>query len=256
MKKIFQYFQEKVIFLPVLLPHHHEYEFEHPFREYFFETPNEGVINVLHFVINQPKGVILYFHGNADNLHRWGKIASKLTHYGYDVLVMDYRGYGKSKGPRKEEILFQDAQFCYDFLKEKYSEEQIIIYGRSLGGAFATKIASENSPKKVILECTFFNLQDMANRVIPNTITTTLSPIFPYHFLSNEYIKNISAPLYCFHGNQDNIVPISSGRKLFTIFEKSQPDIDKKFIKIEGGRHDNLEHFEIFQIEISKILEQ
>lgn len=255
MNKIIQFFQEKVVFLPVILPHHHYYEFQNPFQEYFFETANEGIINALHFHVDKPKGVLLYFHGNADNLHRWGKIASKFTQFKYDVLVMDYRGYGKSTGKRTEENMFTDAQFCYDFLKDKYSENKIIIYGRSLGGAFATKIASENSPKKVILESTFYNLQDMANRLIPNTITNILSPIFPYHFLSNEYIKKIKAPLYHFHGTKDAVVPIKSGRKLFQVFEEYQPETPKKFIEIIGGKHDNLEHFEIFQHEIYRILE-
>lgn len=254
MKKMIQFFQEKVIFLPILLPHQFDYELEHPFREYFFETPGEGLINALHFIVDQPKGVVLYFHGNADNLHRWAKHAAEFTQYGYDVFVMDYRGYGKSKGPRNEKLLFDDAQYCYDFLKKKYTEESMVVYGRSLGGAFATKIACDNTPRKVVLECTFYNLQDMANRYLPNSITTLLSPIFPYHFLSNEYIRNITAPLRFFHGTQDLIVPFKSGKKLFEVLETTQPDLDKKFIEIKGGRHNNLAEFEIYRQEMDKFL--
>ena len=91
MSELLKYFQEKVVFLPVILPHDHAYDFEDDFEEYLWETPFEGKINVLHFKIKNPKGVIIYFHGNADNLHRWGKIAVEFTKFGYDVLVMDYR---------------------------------------------------------------------------------------------------------------------------------------------------------------------
>jgi alpha-beta hydrolase superfamily lysophospholipase len=256
MTHLLQFLQEKVVFLPVLLPHFHEFEFDYPFKEYFFDTTKNGKINAIHFETENPKGVILYYHGNADNLHRWGKCASELIRFGYDVFVMDYRGYGKSTGERSEENLYADAQFCYDFLKEKYTEEKITIYGRSIGGAFATKIASENSPKRVILECTFYNLEDMANRWLPKIITHKLSPWVPYHFLSNEHIKKIKVPLYHFHGTKDYVVPIKSGKKLFKIFEKFQPETDKNFIEILGGKHDNLSKFEVFQKELSKILKE
>lgn len=255
MTKIIQYFQEKVVFLPIILPDDFKFYFKENFEEYFFERSEGGVLNALHFKTKNPKGIILYFHGNADNLKRWGNIAQKFTDYDYDVLVYDYRGYGKSKGKRNEKLLFEDAQFCYDFLKENYGEEKIIIYGRSLGGAFAVKTASENSPKKIILEATFYNLQDMAARYIPRLATNIISKYMPYRFDSKEYIKKITAPLYHFHGNKDWVVPLKSGKKLFNIFEEHQPRFEKKFIEIKGGNHANLHSFEIYKKEIEKILE-
>ena len=87
MSEILKYFQEKVVFLPVVLPRDHGFDFESNFEEYLWDTPFEGKINVLHFKIKQPKGVILYFHGNSNNLERWGRIANEYTQFGYDVLV-------------------------------------------------------------------------------------------------------------------------------------------------------------------------
>ncbi|MDN3605574.1 alpha/beta hydrolase [Kaistella yonginensis] len=254
MGKLLQYFQEKVVFLPVVLPENHEFDFKNNFEEYFWETPFDGKINVLHFKIKNPKGVIVYFHGNADNLHRWGKIATEYTTFGYDVLVMDYRGYGKSSGPRNEDYLYSDAQFFYEFAKEHYGEENIIVYGRSLGGSFAVKVAAENQPKAVILEAAFFNLQDIVNRWLPKQVTDRVSPTMTYHFLSNENIIKVQAPLYHFHGTKDNIVPLKSGKKLFETFKKSQPKIKKKFIEIPNAGHDDLINFEKFVTEIKKIL--
>ncbi|MGA9212264.1 alpha/beta hydrolase [Kaistella sp.] len=255
MSEIIKYFQEKVVFLPVILPDHHEFDFDKKFEEYFWETRFEGKINALHFKIENPKGVLLYFHGNSDNLHRWGKIASEFTQFGYDVLVMDYRGYGKSSGPRNEELLYSDAQFIYDFAKKTYGEENIVVYGRSLGGVFAIKVASENQPKALILEAAFFNLQDIVNRWLPKKVTDRVSPKMNYHFLSNENILKVKIPLYHFHGTKDFIVPLKSGKKLFEIFEKTNPEISKKFIEIKGGSHDDLASFEEFNIELKKILE-
>lgn len=254
MSELLKYFQEKVVFLPVILPHDHTYDFENDFEEYLWDTPYEGKINALHFKIENPKGVIAYFHGNADNLHRWGKIAVEFTKFGYDVLVMDYRGYGKSSGPRNEEYLYSDAQFFYDFAKENYGENKIIVYGRSLGGAFATKIAGENQPKMVILEATFYNLQDIVNRWLPEKVTDKVSPKMTYHFLSNQNILKIKVPLYHFHGTKDSVVPLKSGKKLFEVFEKEHPKIPKKFIEIKGGTHEDLIKYDEFIEEMKKIL--
>lgn len=255
MSKLLQYLQEKVVFLPIVLQKDHEFDFEVEFEEYLWNTPFEGIINVLHFKIKQPKGVIVYFHGNADNLHRWGKIANEYTNFGYDVLVMDYRGYGKSSGPKNEDYLYSDAQFCFDFAKNLYGEENTIVYGRSLGGSFAVKVAAENYPKTVILEATFYNLQDIVNRWLPKKVTDKVSPTMTYHFLSNENITKIKVPLYHFHGTKDNVVPIKSGKKLFEVFEKSQPKITKKFIEISGATHDDLINHEDFVEGLKKILQ-
>jgi alpha-beta hydrolase superfamily lysophospholipase len=254
MSEFLKFLQEKVIFLPVMLPEHHTYNFEISFEEYFWKTPFDGKINAIHFRINNPKGIILYFHGNSDNLHRWGKIASEFTKFDYDVLVMDYRGYGKSSGLRNEEYLYSDAQFFYDFAKKNYGEDKITVYGRSLGGVFAIKVAGENTPKMVILESTFYNLQDMANRWIPLKITDKVSPKMTYHFLSNENILKVKSPVFQFHGTKDFIVPFKSGKKLYDIFENRQPLIPKKFIEIKKGSHDNLIRFNEFISELEKIL--
>lgn len=254
MSELLKYLQEKVVFLPVVLAKDHDFEFESNFEEYLWDTPFEGKINVLHFKIKQPKGVILYFHGNSNNLERWGKIANEYTQFGYDVLVMDYRGYGKSSGPRNEDFLYSDAQFLYDFAKDHYGEEKTVVYGRSLGGAFAIKVASDNLPKAVILEATFYNLQDIVNRWLPKKVTDKVSPTMTYHFLSNENIKKVKVPLYHFHGTKDFVVPIKSGKKLFEVFKNSQPKVQKKFIEISGGNHDDLINYQLFLDELKKIL--
>lgn len=255
MTDFLKYFQEKVVFLPVLLPENHQFDFDKNFEEYLWETPFDGKINALHFKIENPKGVIVYFHGNSDNLNRWGKIAGDFTKFGYDVLVMDYRSFGKSVGIRNEEYLNSDAQFSYDFAKEIYGEKNTIVYGRSLGGAFALKIGAENQPKLIILEATFYNLQDIVNRWLPGKVTDKVSSKMTYHFLSNENIAKVKVPVYHFHGTKDFVVPLKSGKKLFEVFEKEKPEIPKKFIEIIGGSHQDLIDFEIFEEELRQILE-
>lgn len=245
----------KFVFLPVVLPEDFQFSFEEYFEEYLLETPFDGKINALHFKIKNPKGVLLYFHGNANNLERWGKIAGEFTKFDYDVLVMDYRGYGKSLGERTEESMYSDSLFFYDFAKEKYGEENLIVYGRSLGGTFAVKVASENRPKMVILESTFFNLKDLINRWLLKKITDKIMHKITFHFTSNESILKIKVPLYHFHGSKDFVVPLKSGKKLFESFKKKRPKIEKKFIEIKGAGHHDLFKFEEFHQELKKIIE-
>ena len=144
------FFQEKLIFRPITLPQDFVYNFSNPFEELFLKAEDGAVINALHFKKENPKGIILYFHGNAGNLARWGKITEFFVEKDYDVLVMDYRTYGKSTGKLSEQALYSDAQMCYNYVLKQYEESEIIVYGRSLGTGMATYLASNNNPKQLI----------------------------------------------------------------------------------------------------------
>ena len=241
------FLQEKLIFLPTKLPDDHNYSFTEPFEEFFLESADGAKLNALHFQVDDPKGMMVYFHGNAGDLSRWGEIVSEYTQYGYDVVVMDYRGYGKSKGRRSEQALFDDAQLFYDWALKKIPENKIVIYGRSLGASIATELASRNNPNKLILETPFYNLMDVAQErfgFLP------LRTILSYKMNSNQYIQKVSCPIYIFHGTQDQVVPFESGKRLY----ESIPHNNKSFYTIQNGGHNNLGDFEIYWKEVAAIL--
>jgi len=146
------FIQEKMIFLPTKLPQDYRYSFRHDFEEINLKTDDGFVLNSIHFKQLKPKGLILYFHGNAGDLSRWGNITSFFADKNYDVLVMDYRTYGKSTGKLSEDALHNDAQLFYEYALERYDESDIILYGRSLGTGIATKLAANNNPDRLILE--------------------------------------------------------------------------------------------------------
>src|SRR5690554_6918936 len=152
------FLQEKILFMPTVLPQDFQYEFNHPFEELFLKTEDHAVINALHFKAENPKGVILYFHGNAGELSRWGIVVQKFVEMRYDVLVMDYRTYGKSTGKLSEKALYSDAELFYKYLLIRYPEDKIVVYGRSLGTTFATYVAAKNHPKQLLLEAPFYSL--------------------------------------------------------------------------------------------------
>ncbi len=163
----FYFFQESITFRSKKITHNYSYYFGQKFEEVNLKTTDNALLNALHFKVDNSKGVILYFHGNTGNLKRWGAIAAELTKYNYDVFVMDYRGYGKSSGKRTEVLMYKDAQLSYDYLKETYNEKNIVVYGRSLGGTFATFVAANNNPKQLIVEATFSSLQEINYQFYP-----------------------------------------------------------------------------------------
>lgn len=241
-------FQEKLIFLPSKLPVDYEYQFTETFEEINLEATDEAILNALHFKVKNPKGVILYFHGNAGDLSRWGEITSFFTKFNWDVLVMDYRSYGKSTGKLSELALYEDAQLFYEYVSKQFNEENIIVYGRSLGSAFATKVASDNQPKMLILETPFYNLASVAKKRFP---IFPVDYLIKYEFKSNEYIEEVNSKIVFFHGTEDQVVPYTSGMNLY---ELATPKNGKHFITIEGGHHNNLATFKAYKNEIEKIL--
>ncbi len=242
------FLQEKLIFLPTTLPTDYSYSFDKDFSEFFLDAPDGARLNALQFHVKSPKGLILYFHGNAGDLSRWGKIVEPFSDLGYEVLIMDYRSYGKSKGRLSENALHGDAQLFYDYAREKFGEDQIVVLGRSLGASIATKVASNNNPRKLILETPFYSLLDVAQERFPFLPVRLL---LKYKFRSSNYIQNVSSPLRIFHGTADNVVPYESGTKLFD----AAPIADKKFYTIENGGHNDLATFESYQKAIQKELE-
>ena len=240
------FFQEKMIFLPTTLERDYEYSFNHPFEELFFKTEANAEINALHFKAKNPKGVLLYFHGNAGDLSRWGKITEFFVKQDYDVLVMDYRTYGKSKGRLSELALYSDAQYCYDYLLKYYPEDKIALYGRSLGTGIASYIASKNKPQQLILETPYYSIADVAQNRFP---LLPVKRLLKYRFPTYQYLPNTSCPITIIHGTEDNLVPYTSGKKLYDL------NLDHlNFVTVEGGKHNDLINYESFTTTIHDCL--
>ncbi len=164
---VIYFFQENLIFLPTVLAQAHVYKMDNSFEEVTLESNDDAQLNGLHFKVENPKGVVLYFHGNAGDLQRWGQLTEFFVEKKYSVIVMDYRGYGKSTGKKSMESLYADTQIWYDYAKQFYKESEITVYGRSLGTTFATFIASENNPKNLILESPFYSIEEVAKSRFP-----------------------------------------------------------------------------------------
>ena len=239
--------QEKLIFLPSKLPADYTYTFTQPFEEIFITAADGAVLNGIHFKREQPVGAIVYFHGNAGDLARWGDIALFFVEKNYDVIIMDYRTYGKSTGKLSEEALYNDGQLFYEYALDHYAESEITLYGRSLGTGIAARVASENAPYRLILETPFYSLLDLGKIRFPYL---PVQWFLKYPFKTHEYISEVSCPIAFFHGTEDTVVPYNSGLRLFNSVSVNK----NSFFTIKGGGHNNLIEFRDYRDGIKEVL--
>ncbi len=240
--------QENYIFYPEKLPFDYAFSFPVPFQELNFKTADNITINGLLFKAGCSKGVVLYLHGNAGNLRSWGDLYADFTTRGYDVLFIDYRGYGKSTGTiENEEQLHEDAKLIYQSLIENYGEDKIVVYGRSLGTGIAAKLAAEHKPKLAILETPYYNFTEVARHHFPSLLVML---ILKYKLETNKYISNIKCPVYLFHGTNDQTIPYEHSPRLVALSSNIH------LTTLKGGTHNNLSEFTEYQEQLTKILKE
>jgi len=240
------FFQDRIFFKPEKLPADFIYKYNAPFRELNFDIQKGVRINGLHFFLEKPNGLILYFHGNSRSIKGWGKYARDFYRYGYDVVLVDYRGFGKSTGKRSEEDMLNDMQVVYKKLSETMSENNIIVYGRSLGSGFACKIASDNNPRFLILDAPYFSFVKVVKRFLP------LLPskwVLRYHLRTDQWILNVRCHTYIIHGTKDWLIPISQSENLQLL-----NPFRITLIRIHGGGHNNLPSFPEYHAFLRDIL--
>ncbi len=236
----FYLFQDRFVFQSQSLPSNYTFTFDQPFEEYFIATGTGENLNALLFKTSQPaKGLILYFHGNADNLQRWGNYAVDFTSLGYDILLMDYRGYGKSTGTPDETILYSDAQAVLTWAQANIPHNKLILYGRSLGSAVATNLATTANPALLILETPFDEL---------NSALYTFSS--KYKFPTKDFLARVTCKKILIHGTNDWVVPLSSALNLKPLLNDSD-----QFVIIEGGSHNNLRDFDEYHKTLKEVLD-
>jgi uncharacterized protein len=238
--------QESFIFLPTVLPPDYPFsEFENA-EEVFFPIKN-GRIHALHFETPNPKGIILYFHGNSQGLESWGHVSSDFTNLGFDVFMPDYRTYGKSTGKLSERGLHQDALLIYNFLLNSWPPSKIVIYGRSLGSGIATELATKVKAKLLILETPYRTMPAMANKSIP---FVPIKWIIKYQFRNISKMQKLLCPVHIFAGTLDQLTPYQHAVDL----AKRTKNPDQVLTTIEGAGHGNIAEFQLYHEKLATLL--
>ncbi|VAW94397.1 Hydrolase, alpha/beta fold family [hydrothermal vent metagenome] len=182
--------------------------------------------------VSNSRQVVLFFHGNGGNISHREDSLKIFNQLGLNVLIIDYRGYGLSEGSITESGIYLDAMAAWQYLlnQHDYSGKDIIVFGRSLGGAVATQLASQVQPRALIIESSFSSIKDMASRILP-FISKLI--YLRYDFNTESSIKQVRVPVLVMHSLDDDIIPFQLGIKIFKA--ANEP---KEFYKLQGN-HNN-----------------
>lgn len=204
------------------------------YEDVFFHTSDGVRLNGWFVPARGSKIILLWFHGNAGNIaDRVENIALFHDRLGVNIFIFDYRGYGRSEGSVSEEGTYRDAEAALAYLRSRRDIDlaKIILFGRSLGAAVAVELAAKMPCAGLILESPFTSVKEMANLAFP---------LFPVGFLfKTKYdtlskIKQIKVPVLVLHGDRDEIVPFSMGRRIFEA--ANEP---KTFFTVKGAGHND-----------------
>ena len=228
-------FENKFIFFPFKYPegYWHPEAFGLQAEDCYFETVDGYQLHGWFFPQENALATLIWCHGNAGNItDRLDNIA-KLNRLPMNVFIFDYRGYGRSEGSPDEKGIYVDAEAAYDYLiaRQDIERDNIIVFGRSLGGAVAVDLATKRPCAGLILESTFTSAKDMAKSsfgFIPVhlIIKTKLNAI--------DKISKIQVPLLILHGTSDRTVPFKLGRRLY-----EAANDPKEFYQIQGADHND-----------------
>jgi pimeloyl-ACP methyl ester carboxylesterase len=229
----FYFFQDKLLFHPEPLKAGEPYHFKQPHREINIPLNKESNMNLVLFSNTDTvrRGIVLYFHGNMKNISRYADYAPYFTNNGYEVLMVDYPGYGKSTGEFTEKNLYDFAAQAYKFAQSRFPSDSIIIYGKSMGTGIAARVAYSRSCKRLILETPYYSMTSLAERYF---FMYPVDLLLHYKIPTGKYLQKVYAPITIFHGTDDGVIPYSNALKLKDCLKKGD-----EFVTIKNAGHND-----------------
>jgi pimeloyl-ACP methyl ester carboxylesterase len=239
------FLQGYLLFHPAPLPLQHRFAFGEPFEDVNipFEKSN---LNIVEFdPALKRKGIVLFFHGNSENVEHYARYPSVFLNNGYSVWMIDYPGFGKTTGERSEQILYRQAKLMYQMAVHEIRPDSIIIYGKSIGTGIASWLASVTKCRRLILETPYYSIDALARDYFP---MYPVVPMTKYSFPVYKYLSHLHFPVTIFHGTSDEVVAYNHSLSL----KKENPSIE--LITIKDGKHNDLFGFDIYQEKMDSLL--
>ena len=242
------YLQEIFLFHPEKLSATYRYHFEQPFEEINIPFNTTDTINLIKFYPKDSirRGVVLYFHGNKQNIERYARFVPNFTKHGYEVWMEDYPGFGKSTGRRSEKILSEQALELQKMALGKYGKDSIVLYGKSFGTGIAAYVAATTNCKRLILETPYYSIPSLFSCYAPIYPTASMST---YKLPVNEFLREVNYPVTIFHGTEDGVIPYSCAFQLKKVLKSTD-----EFITIDKGTHQNLNEFPLMKRKLDSLL--
>lgn len=205
--------QERLLFLPEPLPADHRFNAGPDVHEVWVDVPGAR-LHALHLKLPAPRGLVFYLHGNAGNLDGWFANADFWRQAGFDLFMLDYRGYGKSTGRISSQAQLQaDVRTALAQVAPAYAGRRLVLFGRSLGTGLTTGLAAERQPDLTVLVSPYTSLRALAAqhyRFVP-------AALLRYPLASDGYIARIRGPVLLAHGGRDTLIPPSHSQRLASL---------------------------------------
>lgn len=241
-------FQEKILFQPAILATHDSFDFKLNHEEILIPLNNEDSLSMVRFLPASipSKGTVLYFHGNKKHMGWYARFMPAFTQHGYEVLMIDYPGYGKSRGLLTEKKLYEWAKVAYQITRKRHPADSIIIYGKSLGTGIAAQLASVSDCKGLILETPYYDFPSVLTRYLP---FYPIREMMHYQLPTYQYLPLVAAPITLLHGTSDWTVSYTNSKKLAPLLKPGD-----QLITIEGAGHNELFEFPQIKQSLDSIL--
>jgi uncharacterized protein len=247
-------FQGRLLYLPGMPGREHVATPEDAgmdYRELRLTTEDGVALDAWYLPADPSRATLLFFHGNAGNISHRIQSLRQFHDLGLSVLIIDYRGYGRSEGRPSEEGLRKDARAAWRWLVEEAaaSPSEIVLFGRSLGAAVAAELAREVEPGAVLLESPFRSVPEMAQSAYPFLPGRWLAR---FEHATEDYVRDLTAPVLVIHSEDDEIIPFSHGQAVYEAAR--QP---KALLRIRGGHNTGfLESRDIYLEGIDRFLRE
>lgn len=227
-------FQKKMIFFPDGVWERTPDQLGMSFEDLVLITADGIPVSAWWLPASDARATLLFCHGNAGNISHRLDAVKILQGLSLNVLLFDYRGYGKSGGTPSEKGLYLDAETAWQYLVQKrgLAADQILILGKSLGGPVAAHLAARNRPGGLILQSTFTSMVNLGVRLYPYLPVRILAR---FRFPTDVFLSRVKCPVLVIHSHDDEIIPVSFGRELLDAAREP-----KRMLEIRGGHNDGM----------------
>jgi pimeloyl-ACP methyl ester carboxylesterase len=229
--------QEKLLFHPA--PVTPEFAFNFPYTSEVYIDVEGAKLHALH--LRQPpeksKGIVLFLHGNAGNLETWFTHADFWLNTGYDVLMPDYRGFGKSTSKIESEAqLNNDVLRAWNYIVSNYKDKKKVFYGRSLGTGLAAKLATQTPADLVVLVSPYTSMTAIAQEYYP----WVPSFILRYPLTTDQLLPQLNTKILLLHGTNDQLIASEHSKRLV----KLNPNA--RLVEVDGAGHGDIHNFDVY----------
>lgn len=238
--------QEKLLFHPEPLAP--KFKFDLPYTsEVYIDVPDAKLHALyLHQPAAQSKGIVLFLHGNAGNLETWFTHADFWLSTGYDVLMPDYRGFGKSTGKIESEAqLNDDVLRAWNYVAHNYQDKKKVFYGRSLGTGLAAKLATQTPADLVVLVSPYTSMTAMAQEYYP----WVPSLILRYPLTTDQLLPQLNTKILLLHGTSDKLISSEHSKRLVKLNPKAH------LVEIDGAGHGDIHNFDAYTTTLKAALD-